>query len=436
MSRLIHRRNFLKASSLASTAAAIGLRPFSAAAKDAQAEYPPQRTITKGPKAHWFAYYDKLEFDPTGRLCLAMEVDFEHRSPTADDVIKMGMVDLEDGDKWYPFGESRSWGWQQGCMLQFIPGSKTKVLWNDRKPDEDHFSCHIYDIKSGERRTIPHPIYCLSPDGKTAFAADFRRINDMRPGYGYAGLPDPHKDDLAPKDSGIFRIDLESGKQETIVSLADVAKYPLPKEKPFFPPEKMPESKHYFNHLLVNTDGSRLEFLHRWRPPNAKGWKTRMFTCAPDGSDLRCIANSGMVSHFIWRDPNHILAWARHPSHGDKFYVIEDKEGGTYEVVGPKKMPRDGHCTYLPNQEWILNDGYPSRDKKDKKRYAEVFLYHIPTDRKIVIGRYHHPDAYGGEWRVDHHPRFSPDGRFVAIDTPHTGTGRQIQLIDISEIVG
>ena len=27
----------------------------------------PMRAITKGPKFHWFGYYDKLEFDPTGR---------------------------------------------------------------------------------------------------------------------------------------------------------------------------------------------------------------------------------------------------------------------------------------------------------------------------------------------------------------------------------
>ena len=53
----------------------------------ARAEAPPVRAITSGPKFHWFAYYDKLQFDPTGRYVLSMEVDFEHRSPRADDVI-------------------------------------------------------------------------------------------------------------------------------------------------------------------------------------------------------------------------------------------------------------------------------------------------------------------------------------------------------------
>ena len=32
-------------------------------------------------KSHWFGYCDKLEFDPTDRYVLGMEVDFEHRVP-------------------------------------------------------------------------------------------------------------------------------------------------------------------------------------------------------------------------------------------------------------------------------------------------------------------------------------------------------------------
>jgi hypothetical protein len=358
-----------------------------------------------------------------------MEVDFEHRSPRPEDVIKIGMVDLEDNDRWIELGESCAWGWQQGCMLQWTPGSPTEILWNDRQ--DDRFVCHLLDTKTRRRRTIPHPIYCLSPHGRTAYAADFRRINDMRPGYGYAGLPDPFAADVAPRDSGIFRIDLESGRSELIVSLAEAAAYPLPKQSPYFPPEEMPKAKHYFNHLLVNTDGSRLEFLHRWRPPGRTAWLTRMFTCAPDGSDLRCVINTGMASHFIWRDPAHILVWARHPSHGDKFYVFEDKEGGSVEVIGPDVMTRDGHCTYLPDRDWIVNDTYP-----DRNRNQHVYLYHVPTGRKIEIGQYHQPPEYRGEWRVDTHPRHSPDGRFIVVDTPHTGQGRQLHLIDISEIVG
>jgi hypothetical protein len=101
-----------------------------------------------------------------------MEVDFEHRSPTADDVIRIGMVDLEDGDKWIELGETRAWCWQQGCMLQWRPGSESEILWNDREGDQ--FVCHLLDVKTGKKRTVPYPVYSVSADGKTGVAPDFR----------------------------------------------------------------------------------------------------------------------------------------------------------------------------------------------------------------------------------------------------------------------
>jgi hypothetical protein len=79
-----------------------------AVGRGTQPELPPVRAITRGPKFHWFSYYDKLQFDPTGRYALAMEVDFEHRTPRADDVIRVGMVDLADGDRWIELGHDIS----------------------------------------------------------------------------------------------------------------------------------------------------------------------------------------------------------------------------------------------------------------------------------------------------------------------------------------
>ncbi|MBN1441870.1 MAG: hypothetical protein JXA90_04125, partial [Planctomycetes bacterium] len=99
--------------------------------------------------------------------------------------------------------------------------------------------------------------------------------------------------------------------------------------------------------------------------------------------------------------------------------------------VGRKIMTHNGHCSYLPGGEWILNDTYPL----GKEREQCVYLFHVPTSTRIDIGRFHLPPQYAGEWRCDTHPRFSSDGRRVCIDSPHGGDGRQLHLIDISEIV-
>jgi len=414
------RRKLLKTA--AGTALGAGLLSRSAFGAEEREKLPPVRQITRGPKFHWFGYYDKLEFDPTCRYVLGMEVDFEGRSPRPDDVIRVGMVDLKDGDRWIELGQSRAWCWQQGCMLQWRPGSKSEVLWNDRQGDR--FVCHVLDVFTRKKRTIPHAVYTVSPCGRWAVAPDFRRVQDMRPGYGYPGLPDPNRDVLAPKDSGIFHVDLETGTAKLVVSLADIVKVPMPGVE-------LAKAKSYFNHLLVGPDGSRFEFLHRWGFPKWRG-ATRMLTAAPDGSDIRIVDPSGYTSHFIWRDPRHILAWTRPEGKPAGFYLFEDKTGGTVEQIGAGVMTVNGHCTYLPGNEWVLNDTYP----QGKERLQSPYLYHVKTGRRVWLGHFHLPRAYRGEWRCDTHPRFSPDGRSVVIDSPHTGQGRQLHLIDISGIVG
>ena len=381
----------------------------------------PVRTITRGPKHHWFAYYDKLQFDPSIRYCLGNAVEFEHRSPRPDDEIEVGMVDLKDGDRWIPLGTSRSWGWQQGCMLQWVPGTESTVIYNDR--EGDRFVARVVDVTTRRGRTVPHAIYAIAPDGRTAVTTDFRRINEMRPGYGYAGLPDPWTALTAPSDVGIQRVDLETGEVTMLVSLAEIVAIPRPGG---FGP-----GKHWFNHLLVSPDGQRTIFLHRWRTEPGR-FATRMFTIGLDGTGLRELnPGAGMVSHFIWRDADHILAWTRHPTEGDCFCIMEDAVDGGIAPIGREAMPRDGHCTYLPGGRWIVNDTYP----QGPDRLQRVYLYEVATGRRVDLGAFPSPADYTGEWRCDTHPRHSPDGRWLCIDSPHTGSGRQMHLLDIGSVV-
>jgi hypothetical protein len=353
-----------------------------------------------------------------------MEVDFEHRSPRPDDSIGIGMIDLENGDHWTGLGQSCAWCWQQGCMLQWRPGAGTEILWNDRH--ENRFVCQVLDTRTGKKRSLPRAIYTVSPDGRTGLSVDFRRINDMRPGYGYAGLPDPNRNVLAPEDSGISRVDLETGAAELIVTIADVARIP-------YPHRDLSTAKHYFNHLLFNPDGTRFEFLHRWRF-GLESFQTRMMTAALDGSDVRVVDDSGHTSHFVWRDRDHILAWSYHSSHGFGFYLFHDGTLET-ELVGAGVMTENGHCSYLPGNEWVLNDTYPGGAHLEGERNQQLYLYHVASGAKVSLGRFDTAPEYSGEWRCDLHPRFSPDGQSIVIDSVHAGHGRQMVLLDISGIL-
>jgi hypothetical protein len=103
---------------------------------------------------------------------LGNKVGFEHRSPTADDVIEVGMVDLHEHDKWIPLGKSNAWCWQQGCMLQWIPGTESKVIWNDR--EKDKFVSHILDVKTDARSTRYPPYLCFESEWQRGCELRFR----------------------------------------------------------------------------------------------------------------------------------------------------------------------------------------------------------------------------------------------------------------------
>lgn len=58
------------------------------------------RAITKPPQHHFFGYYDKCPWDLSGRYILALETGFINRPPGPDDSATIGLVDLQDDNKW------------------------------------------------------------------------------------------------------------------------------------------------------------------------------------------------------------------------------------------------------------------------------------------------------------------------------------------------
>ena len=60
------------------------------------------RSVTRGSGHCFFGYYDKQQWDPTGRFLLGMRAAFADRPVRADDVLEIGMVDLQNDDRWIP----------------------------------------------------------------------------------------------------------------------------------------------------------------------------------------------------------------------------------------------------------------------------------------------------------------------------------------------
>lgn len=303
-------------------------------------------------------------------------------------------------------------------MLQWLGGGAVELIYNVFR--DGRYGSVVRDVKDGKTRRLPLPIYAVSRDGRQAVTLDFDRLHRLRPGYGYCVAPEEGASDPAPADRGIRRMEMGTGESRLIIPIARAAA-----EKP---DDRFRGAHHWFNHLEFNPSGTRFIFLHRWRAPEATSRFTRLYTARPDGSDLRLHADAGMVSHFAWRDDRTILAWARVAGKGDRFFLF-DVESGATETVGEGVLTQDGHCSYSPDDRWILTDTYP-----DARRLHTLILYRIADGRRVDIGRFLEPPASTGPWRCDLHPRWSRDGAKVSIDSTHEGGHRQVYEVDVGSI--
>ncbi len=382
--------------------------------------FPSVQAVTRGPKHHFFGYYDKSPWDSTGRYMLALEVEFMDRAPTPNDAATIGLIDLKENCLFRPVAKTYAWNWQQGCMLQWMPNTfRRRIIYNDRR--DGRFISVIHDVESGEVRNLPLPIYALTHDGRYALTLNFSRLDRTRPGYGYAGVHDPTVEKKAPENDGIYLMDLRTGEYDLIISLAQIVA--------FRPRLDMRGAVHWFNHLLVSPDDQRFIFLHRWSSPTiGKKRITRLFTANLDGSDIYLVADDDMVSHFDWRDSTHILAWARKKGVGDHYFLFTDCSE-EFQIIGKDVLNRDGHCSYSPDRRWILTDTYP--DQENKRR---LLLYHPETKRLIELGRFYSPPKLRGAIRCDLHPRWSRDGHYICFDSAHEDQ-RQMYIIDVSEVI-
>jgi len=382
-----------------------------------QEHFLPAKAVPRESLHHFFGYYDKCPWDKSGRHLLCLEVDFFDRPPAPEDVVTIVSVDLAEEKLVTLLASTTAWNWQMGTILQWLATDPDRlIIYNSR--EEGRFVSVIQDALTSEKRVLPRPVYAVGRDAKFAMTLDFERVADMRPGYGYVGVPDRGKDNPHPDDEGIYYLDLATGENHLVISLDQIVKIE--------PEASFEGAKHWFNHLLVNQDNTRFIFLHRWKTDGP--WKTRLFTARPDGSDIVLVNRDDMTSHFDYKSPRKILAWATQFDAGNHYYVFND-ETGERQIVGEDVLTCDDHCSYSPDGQWILTDTYPDEEHK-----RALILYRIGQNDRIDVGKFYSPPDRQGEIRCDLHPRWNRDGTQICFDSMHEGS-RQVYVMDVSEII-
>ena len=371
------------------------------------------RRVTQPPGDYFFGYYEKTPWSPCGTRLLGMRVGFSDRQPTAADEIELGIVDAEGMAPFEPFASTTAWCWQQGTMLQWLPGTAETVVYNRRRAER--FVGAVHDLTTGNRRELGRAVYAVDPQGRYAIGLNFARLATQRPGYGYEGVADPWAKDLAPTPDGVWRIDLASGEAELVLSLAEIVGMD--------PDASMAGEIHWLNHAQINTDGSRVAVLHRWQPPEGPR-QTRLITMGPDGSDARVIWGARLVSHYDWRSSDEILVWGGAPVASNSFWRVSDR-GAKPQAFAPDVLTEDGHCSYSPDGAWIANDTYP-----DRENLRRLMIVRVSDGLRVALAAFHAPPEFDGPLRVDLHPRWNRDGTALCIDSVHEGT-RQIYTVDL-----
>ncbi|OGV58407.1 MAG: hypothetical protein A2X49_10605 [Lentisphaerae bacterium GWF2_52_8] len=386
----------------------------------------PFERMTKEPEHNFFGYYDLQPWSGDGRYHLCNRVSFMDRMQTQSDRAELGMIRTGDG-QFIPLASTYAWNFQQGAMLQ----------WNPVKPDEeiiynchlrDSFKCAVKNIVTGDTRLLPRPLANLSQDGRHGLSVNFSRMFDFRPGYGYAGIADPYLNTPSPEEDGIYLIDMGNAMEKLII--------PMPALSEIFSKKfgsKNP--KILVNHITFNPSGDRFLCIVRNMPmPGTKsdGWASLVISSDLAGKNIHVLNGFGGASHYIWRDPEHILIYADLPGPGKMALCLARDLSQEYEILEPGFFSFDGHCSYSPDKNFILYDSYPDTDG-----YRKLLLYDIKRKKGLLLAelfsakREYMPYE---DIRCDLHPRWNRDGSAISFDSIHEAH-RHVYWMELKEIL-
>ena len=350
-------------------------------------------------EAEFFGYFDTSPWNQT------MDAMVYHR-PTDDGRVALHLYRDTTSRS---LTTSSAWNYQQGCRTRWHPAANDHILYNDVR--DGNVVTSVIDTTGSEAQVYDRPLQSMSPTGDEFISLNYHRLDYNRPDYGY-GLDD-RSQIQHPSEDGLWRVDMETGSTDLIISLSELIENGAEQEN------------HYLNHVLYNPSGDRFVFLHRWRGP--QGRVSRLYGSEQSG-EYRVLMDEGVVSHYCWLDDDRLLVWGRSERFGDGYHIIDIKSKKRQYVHALDKYS-DGHPSVSPNGRWIVTDTYP-----DRGRRRHLILFDLEELETIEIGQFLSPFDYEGSNRCDLHPRWSPDGTMISIDSAHEGT-RRSYILDVSDIV-
>lgn len=408
----------------------------------------------------WFGYYnyDPLNHDHTKLLANRAEHDAEPVKP--DYKVEVGYYDIKTGE-WFHIGESDSYNWPQGCMLQWIPGTgnENKVIYNTSK--DNHHIAKLFDIKTGAEQEISWAIYGITPDGKKSLTIDMDRAHWTR-GYHYESVIRPELDVPVLAGDGIFEIDLEKNTRKLLISIEDIINTDY---DPTFE-----NAKHWVEHIMISPNNKRFCFLHRFSSiDNYLRYRTRLVIADIDGGNLSVVDGwrNTNFSHFGWDGDDAFSIYAYTSKKEIRLESPVKKEGASTAVNSsevslfnlrafilkliPKRLVKelrifkngqttyfqyyhienniplhidnfikrdfdiDGHQCFTSDNRYMIADSYP-----DLNHYQRIIIYDKQSRKSKIMGRIYDV-LHTKPGSCDLHPKLSRNNEYLTIDTAYDG---------------
>ncbi|WP_054113724.1 hypothetical protein [Marinagarivorans algicola] len=308
-------------------------------------------------------------------------------------------------------GSTQCCNFQQGSMLAFV--GKIGVAYNDMAGTSP--ITRIVDFSANELERLPFHFFSVSGDGDRFARVSFARFGHGMPGYGYrvTYAPEVESDARCSEDEGeegdfyiysrseskvLFRIGLAEARANS--NIAGFLGY------------------EYFSHACFSPSGERLFLLYR--RSNIKVNYSQLIVVDLVKGETRFCCTDRMVSHLHWLSEGKIILYGCVDGIDD--YYLYDVELDVFKQISFGLLTSDGHPHAHPfSGEKFVTDTYPNRERRQK-------LYSVDLGSGDVeeLMDVYSPLRFRGVDRVDFHPRFSVCGKYVSVDTPHSGIRSQL----------
>ena len=140
------------------------------------------RCITDGQDNYFFGYYDVQPWNKEGNLHLCHKVKFWERMPEKGEIAEIGVIDINNENKYTKLAETTAWNFQQGSLLRWNPAAPNdEIIYNIN--ENGQYKGVIMNIKTGEKRFTDYPLANVDSSGNYGLGINFSRLYDFRPGY-------------------------------------------------------------------------------------------------------------------------------------------------------------------------------------------------------------------------------------------------------------